>query len=385
MKWFRRAIALAGLILVCSSPALATAQTANERTLQLDVIELVGGERVEGQGSLAAKHGKYTYHFATEENLAIFLMNPEKYEVQLGGSCARMGALSGEGSERLPAAHDGKVYLFASEACRARFLESPEAFLLTPDEPLATTEERRTRGRALLGKAVDAMACQAKIDGVQTYREELARDEKHGETKYHITSTLVIRRPDGAHWRSCWNESCWGYAATTESAWMISSEGIADLNEQQRMELAANAGRHPFALLWARDAGDMVISADGSVRTIHVHDEGDVSVELVALHRQGLTSTLGIDAQGRIRLLAYRGRGPNMTIGQVERIYSKYHDVNGLFVPGRVDVTFEGKVVISESGEFSAQSFDDPADQANFARPVSGAASAAATQQERFQ
>jgi YHS domain-containing protein len=354
----------------------ALGQPVRDRTLRLDVIELLKGERIEGKEEFAAQHGKFTYLFADDGNMMTFLMNPEKYEIQLGGACARMGALSGEGSVRLPAAHDGKVYLFASEACRARFLDSPEAFLAVPEAAPETTQESRALGRRMLGRAVDAVMCHAMIDGVKTYREVLVRDEKHGETNYHVTSALTLRRADSVHWKVCWNESCWAYVAHQASGWMISGDGVQDMNGQQRDELWREAGRHPYTLLWARDSKDIIASADGTKRTITIPEEGEIEVELVTVHLRGATSTLGLDETGRIRLQAYRGRGPNSTIGDVEKIYSKFHVVNELRVPGRVDVSFNGEAAPNESGVFVEQVFDDPADDARFNRTKTAAASA---------
>jgi hypothetical protein len=68
--------------------------------------------------------------------------------------------------------------------------------------------------------------------------------------------------------------------------------------------------------------------------------------------------------------MAYRGRGPNLTIGAIEHIYSKFHSVGGLMLPGRVDVTFNGTPCAELSGEFSEQTVDDPADAAKLELPA---------------
>jgi len=358
--------AFAVLVTCFVATSTAVAQPVTDRTLKLDVVELVKGARVDGDTQFTATRGKFTYLFATEENLKAFLGDAERYEVQLGGSCARMGPLSGEGSVRLLAAHDGKVYLFASEACRARFLDSPDAFLNTPEQKPETTDESRKLGRRLLGKAVDAIMCHAMIDGVKTYRETLARDETHGETNYHVTSTLSLRRGDTARWEICWNDICWAYLAHKTGGWTIDPDGTEELNAQQCDELRHNAGRHPYMILWARDSKELIASADGAVRTIDVPGEGELEVELVTVYFQGAITTLGLDASGKIRLMAYRGRGPNSTIGAVEKIYSKFHVMNELRVPGRVDMSFNGEHVEKSSGEFVEQVFDDPADQTKF-------------------
>jgi hypothetical protein len=67
--------------------------------------------------------------------------------------------------------------------------------------------------------------------------------------------------------------------------------------------------------------------------------------------------------------MKFRGRGPSLAIGEIERVYSQFHIVNGLRVPGRVDVSFNGEAVTKDSGVFAEQVIDDPADAEKFVRP----------------
>lgn len=91
-----------------------------------------------------------------------------------------------------------------------------------------------------------------------------------------------------------------------------------------------------------------------------------MELELVTVFFRGALTTLGLDVSGKVRLMSYRGRGPNSTFGKVEKIYSAYHVLGELRVPGRVDTLFEGERVEKWSGAFVEQVFDDPADQSKF-------------------
>lgn len=62
-------------------------------TLILDPVELVRGREVVGDEGILATHYRFAYLFASEKNKAEFERRPEKYEIQLGGACGRMGAL----------------------------------------------------------------------------------------------------------------------------------------------------------------------------------------------------------------------------------------------------------------------------------------------------
>lgn len=68
-----------------------------------------------GEAGLTTVHALWEYRFVSAETRAAFLAEPAKYEIQLGGACARMGALSGIGDPRLHAIHGGRIYLFASD------------------------------------------------------------------------------------------------------------------------------------------------------------------------------------------------------------------------------------------------------------------------------
>lgn len=356
------------LLLLISRPLSADDFDRRDHTMRFDVVELVNGKRVEATEDFATSHGKFTYWFVDEANLKKFQASPETYAIQLGGACARMGPLSGEGTPRLPAVHDGKVYLFASEACRNAFLDAPDHFLATDDPKPAVTEETAARGRRLLGKAVDAIACHAQIDAVTTYRETLQRtQESRGET-YTVADTVTLMRPDGVRVDNCWNDTCWAFVARGGDAWSEDADGTIDLVLAQRMELLRNECRHPYRFLWARDSKDIIAMADGAHRTITVPDDGEIDVELVTVHFEHAATTLGLDDDGRIRFMAYRGRGPDGTIGDVERIYSRFRALDGLNVPSRVDVSFNSEPVPNASGEFARQIFDDPSDVDGFHR-----------------
>jgi YHS domain-containing protein len=283
----------------------------------------------------------------------------------MGGACARMGPLSGGGTTKLYAVHDGKLYLFASESCRMTFQKSPKQFIDQADPPIETTEESRAQARMMLGKAVDAISCVAGIDNLTTYREVLARDEESGGKNYHITNTLALQFPHGQRTELCWNEACWGNVVVGNEGWMISSSDVQPMHPLQRMALRLES-LHPLMILRNRDAKDMLMAADGATRSITVPDEGEIKVNLVTVHRDGITITLGLDEQHRVRLMSSRGRGPNSTLGTVEHSYSTFRGIEGMRVPGRVDVYFNGEHVPKSSGEFVEQVINDPADAEKF-------------------
>jgi YHS domain-containing protein len=90
MKLARTASAL-GLVLSFASPLLAQTPGAIEALDGADPVLLVQGKDVFGKADLKVVRGRYTYLFSSPETRAAFEREPEKYEIQLDGLCARMG------------------------------------------------------------------------------------------------------------------------------------------------------------------------------------------------------------------------------------------------------------------------------------------------------
>jgi len=57
----------------------------------LDPVMLVQGKEVQGDMKYKITRGRFQYLFANAENKATFEKEPSRYEIQLDGSCARMG------------------------------------------------------------------------------------------------------------------------------------------------------------------------------------------------------------------------------------------------------------------------------------------------------
>jgi YHS domain-containing protein len=70
---------------------------------------------VEGKSSIAATDHGIVYQFASAENKALFIANPQKYEPQYGGWCAYAMGATGEKVTVDPETFkvvNGKLYLF---------------------------------------------------------------------------------------------------------------------------------------------------------------------------------------------------------------------------------------------------------------------------------
>lgn len=92
----------------------------------LDAVALAEGLAVTpGEARLTVAHDGAAYHFATEEAMARFAEDPERYMPQYGGFCALGVALGKklDGSPRFADVVDGRLYLFLNAAVFDAYLK----------------------------------------------------------------------------------------------------------------------------------------------------------------------------------------------------------------------------------------------------------------------
>src|ERR1044071_2226678 len=162
------------LIIVALSCSIASAQRSSSETVipleGLDPVMLSQGKEVQGDMKFKVTRGQFQYLFANAENKATFEKDPSRYEIQLDGHCARMGAPTGANPD-LYAVHNGRLYVFGSEECQTLFKAAPEKYLEVPAAPKSPpTAEMVKRGQELTAKAVEALGAGSKIDRLQSFQ-----------------------------------------------------------------------------------------------------------------------------------------------------------------------------------------------------------------------
>lgn len=91
---------------------------------------------VKGAEEIAFDWKGGTWHFATEENKALFTQNPEQYTPQYGGYCA-YGWTKGYAAKTEPEAWsivDGKLYLNYDKSVQARWEKDIPGYIKLADE-----------------------------------------------------------------------------------------------------------------------------------------------------------------------------------------------------------------------------------------------------------
>jgi len=118
----------------------------------LDPVALTQGKEVQGDMKYKVTRGRFEYIFANAENKATFEKDPARYEIQLDGACARMGAPT-SGDPDLYAVYNGRIYIFGSAECQTLFKATPEKYLEVPAPPKSPpTTEMIKRGQGTYRK-----------------------------------------------------------------------------------------------------------------------------------------------------------------------------------------------------------------------------------------
>ena len=180
---WRSAATLLALVFAVQSPP--SAQSGPNITIEgLDPVRLVAGDEVQGRLEWHADHADLRYLFDSQQSRDTFLKSPDRYAVQLGGICARMGPIRQVYSPNPPvngppmrtghneiwAVHDGRIYLFATLQCRDAFLAKPSTYLSPSPPELPTGEPAVRRARELIDAAVAAMGGAAAVDAITSFR-----------------------------------------------------------------------------------------------------------------------------------------------------------------------------------------------------------------------
>ncbi len=331
--------------------------------VRLDIIDLSRGVETPGREDLAAAHEGFVYWFASEANRDAFLAEPAARRIQWGGACGRMGPLSGKGAVARYGTHDGRVFLFASDACRTTFLQSPEKFVEGPEAPPKFDTAKRERARAALGRAEAAFGAEA-LAGVRTYVEfSEAESESRGE-KVRTTSTFTAQFPASFRRDDTWGEEyAWGDVVTREDAFSFSSDGPEALASDQREALLRMLAHHPLVILRSRGEPGFVAGHAG---------EGEIDgarVEFVDVWMWGAATRLAIDAQsGRVVSARYRGRGPNLTVGDVEIRYGDWREAGVVTAPFARQGWFNGERAEGVDATLTAVRVNEPVEEGFFVR-----------------
>lgn len=334
-----------------------------------DPVALVAGSETAGQADLFVDHFVHRYRFTTSDHRELFLKNPERYEIQMGGGCARMGSLSGACDIGRFVVHEGRIYVFASDACRRTFLAAPDTFMERDDAPPAGDAEATRRGRERLERVVEAMGGADRIDAVRTYRTRLVRKVLHEGRDVAEVETKTIAFPGSARSDYAWGDKVWSSVLTATDGWFISPDGVRPMHGQQRAEMRRqHMGRNLLGIVKARRHPDFVAVDAG--RGVFPTAAAGPEADRISVYCHGVAATLFVEPDtDRLRGISFRGRGPRAAFGQREEAYQSFAEIGGVLLPVSSSDYFDGSRVERSSEDEPELFIDAEIDAAAFHRP----------------
>jgi YHS domain-containing protein len=359
------------VLLSAGGPAGRNSQKAADDALDgLDPVLLVAGKEVPGKSAFSVTRGDFVYLFSTADTKATFESDPSRYEIQLGGLCARMGKTTG-GNPSDFVVHEGKIYIFGSDACHKKFQAEPAKYLPTPPPPLPAAPAAATRGRQFIDRSVAALGSAATLDGLTSYTESYTQVQARPQGEVSIAIKTMWRFPDRARQeRTMVLQGKTMSSATVlspEGMWFVGGPGqVYTMRPAGRQSLEQDFGRHPVALLRARRGSGFTAVALGTGTV------DGLSVENVRVISGSTDVTLGIGASGRIHSETFRDRNSEGEYGTFSIVYSDFKPVEGLQLPFNVRATFNGQPQPSLSMTIDAITLNAPLDASLFAPKPQG-------------
>lgn len=368
---------LFGAVVLLSISGTALSQSSAKDAVPvlegLDPVMLVHGKEVQGELKITVTRGKFQYLFASAENKTTFEKDPARYEIQLEGACARMGAPV-TGNPDLYSVHKGRIYIFGTEACKKRFDAAPTNYLENESGATAkpaVTPEAVKNALALIDKAVGVMGGAARIDGLISYQEKSTVLQTRRQGDVEVKTNLTVVFPDRIRmdqtmpdWNNPTEVRQLALVITPSEVFGIMSNVVRPLPETARTDQEKELKRRLIAILRARK------SASFNPATIGTGKVGDTTVEQVAVEIDRVSYILGVDsATGRILSLSSWRRGPEGNFGEFVQVFSDFRPVDSLTLPFKITATFNGQPWKEQSPTIEAITVNSKIDPLLFERP----------------
>ena len=331
----------------------------------LDAVLLVGGKEVPGKSALSVTRGGFIYLFSTAETKAMFERDPARYEIQLGGVCARMGKTAG-GNPSDFIVHEGRIYIFGSDDCHKKFQAQPAKYLAPTPEPMPFSATAAAEGQRLIDRAVAAIGGAARLDALASYVESMTQIQSRPQGEVTVITKTMWSFPDRVRQeRTMTLQGKTMTSATVlspQGMWFVAGQGqVYPMRPASRSSLDQDFGRHPVALLRGRRSPGFSAAAVGKT-TVDAID-----VENLRVAKGAIDVTLAVEPNGRIHSATYRDRNGDGEYGTFVVTYADFRPVDGLQLPYAVKTTFNGQPYPTQTATLDAIAVNTPIDASLFA------------------
>lgn len=307
--------------------------TNSVTVVDYDVVALIRDKTAtKGVPPFSETRWGYRYYFASAENRSEFIANPDKYEVQLGGACGKMGELSGLGSPKINTVHEDRLYFFASEGCKKGFIADPSKRLERDIPVPRITETAAKLGEQNFARLVKWSGGEKAWNALPSHRQVFTEKLVLSSKPYDHLLRLSYGKPDQYHQSDAWNGSEY-------------SHGIADGKGYFAKGETFERPMHPQQVRAAERERDLTY-----VNAIRAGLRGQVMVGTpqgdVTIYFNGVAVTFRTNVKtGAISAMSYIGRGSNADVGIVTKVLSKFTTFQKVKMPTSVDFIFNGESV----------------------------------------
>lgn len=288
----------------------------------LDPVLLIDGKEEPGKPGITAKQGRFLYQFASEESRARFQKDPEKYSIQLGGACARMGPPTG-GNKDAYHVYKGRIYIFGSQDCYKRFVAEPGKYLESEQPKIAWAPAPQSRAAA--GKLWAKMVATISGDRLAALKGWVeTRLVTNGTRETTVVQTVLL--PGTYRTETIFGENSFGEQVTPDGrAISLFRKESAAAPPEFAAAMRDRARRNLLSLVAAKP--DVYLD----------------SQERVAVKAGALVAWMKIDsASGQVRAIGWHGRGPGGEFGEISFNFSDYRPVDGWSLPYKGEGMFNG-------------------------------------------
>jgi len=357
------------LAVTMAAPAFAQARPPAEALDGLDPVLLVQGKEVQGKSALKAIHGDFEYLFSSPETKATFEREPDRYSIQLGGMCARMGKSAG-GNPSDYLVHDGRIYIFGSDGCHKKFAEAPEKYLPRPAAPFPSSPTAKKDGSRMVERAVAALGGAARLDAISTYSETSIQKQRRGDVEVPVTTKTTWRLPDAVRaersMEAMGQQMSSAMLMTPEGAWFMARGQAYPVPAAGRPGLQLDFGRNPVILLRHRkDAGFKAAALEQA-------SVDGVTLDQVRVVNGAIDVVLRLDAgTGRIHSVVFSDRNNDGEVGTMAVAYTDFRNESGLQLPHALAGSFNGQADPAQAITVTSIALNPTLDAALF-EPVAG-------------
>lgn len=215
-----------------------------------------------------------------------------------------------------------------------------------PETPeVEVTAEGKKMGAELIALAVEGIGGDDALAKVQGMRVNSSVEVSAPQGTMQMQTKALVALPGRLRFEMVLPFGTMAQVLNGDQSFVQTPQGVQPMPDQLRGRLTASLYRLPAVLLGARGEEGFQAVAQG---------EGEVdgtTVRKVHVEYAGESQVLGLDAEGRVLSIEYRGEGMGGAPGDIVQTFSDFREVDGLLLPFASTTTFNGDPMMSGTND----------------------------------